>query len=87
MGIPGWRSRPSIAVLSVIGTGNSIHASMFEPGNTMAARIANDIQYPVSLLQVHAIFYLALILLAFGAVTNLAARAIARRYDIHRATV
>ncbi|HEY2317266.1 MAG TPA: phosphate ABC transporter permease subunit PstC [Solirubrobacteraceae bacterium] len=75
----------SIAVLSVIGTAAQIHKSVFETGNTMAARIANDIQYPVSKLQVHSIFYLALILLVFGIATNLLARAVARRYDIHRA--
>lgn len=77
----------SIAVLSVIGGGSAIHGSLFLPGYTMGARIANDIQYPVSALQVHSIFYLALILLAFGAATNLIARAAARRYDVHRAFV
>jgi phosphate transport system permease protein len=75
----------SIAVLSVIGTGAAIHTSLFETGNTMAARIAQDIQYPVNHLQVHAIFYLALILLVFGVATNLLARSIARRYDVNRA--
>lgn len=77
----------SIAVLSVIGTGSAIHSSLFLTGNTLAARIAQDIQYPVSKLQVHSIFYLALILLVFGVVTNLIARAVARRYDVHRAFV
>ncbi len=75
----------SIAVLSVIGTGAQIHKSVFETGNTLAARIAQDIQYPVSKLQVNSIFYLALILLLFGVATNLMARAVARRYDVHRA--
>jgi phosphate transport system permease protein len=75
----------SIAVLSVVGTGAVIHKSVFEPGNTLAARIAQDIQYPVNHLQVHAIFYLALILLVLGVATNLFARTIARRYDVSRA--
>src|SRR6201996_6679466 len=75
----------SIAVLSVIGTGATIHKSSFETGNTLAARIAQDIQYPVNHLQVHAIFYLALILLVLGVATNLFARTIARRYDVSRA--
>jgi phosphate transport system permease protein len=74
----------SIAVLSVVGSGAIIHKSLFETGNTLAARIANDIQYPVNALQTHSIFYLALILLAFGVTTNLIARGIARRYDINR---
>jgi phosphate transport system permease protein len=75
----------SIAVLSVIGTAASIHKSWFDTGNTLAARIANDIQYPVSNLQINSIFYLALILLVFGVITNLMARAVARRYDVTRA--
>jgi phosphate transport system permease protein len=75
----------SIAVLSVVGTGATIHASWFQTGNTLAARIAQDIQYPVNQLQVHAIFYLALILLVLGVATNLFARSIARRYDVSRA--
>ena len=74
----------SIAVLSVVGTGAAIHKSLFETGNTLAARIAQDIQYPVNRLQIHSIFYLALILLVFGVTTNLIARGIARRYDVHR---
>jgi phosphate transport system permease protein len=74
----------SIAVLSVIGSGANIHTSVFETGNTAAARIAQDIQYPVSHFQVNSIFYLALILLVIGVVTNLIARGIARRYDVHR---
>ncbi|MFZ1994303.1 MAG: phosphate ABC transporter permease subunit PstC [Solirubrobacteraceae bacterium] len=75
----------SIAVLSVVGTGAVIHKSLFQTGNTFAARIAQDIQYPVNELQVHSIFYLALILLVLGVATNLIARGIARRYDVHRA--
>lgn len=77
----------SIAVASVIGSGNLFHRSLFATGNTLAARIALEIQYAVSQLQVHSLFYLALILLAFGVLTNLIARAVARRYDVHRAFV
>jgi ABC-type phosphate transport system permease subunit len=67
-----------------VGTGAVIHKSVFDTGNTTAARIAQDIQYPVNQLQVHAIFYLALILLVLGVATNLFARSIARRYDVSR---
>ncbi len=74
----------SIALVLVVGSASSIHTSLFETGNTMAARIANDIQYPSTELQIHSIFYLALILLAFGVATNLLARGIARRYDVTR---
>jgi phosphate transport system permease protein len=64
-----------------------IHTSLFTTGNSLAARIANDIQFPVSTLQTSSLFYLALILLAIGVVTNVIARAIASRYDVHRAFV
>jgi phosphate transport system permease protein len=77
----------SIAVASVIGSGNLIHLSLFATGNTAAARIALEIQYAVSALQVHSIFYLALILLALGVLANLVARAISRRYDVNRVFV
>jgi phosphate transport system permease protein len=75
----------SIAVASVIGSGNTINTSLFDTGNTMAARIALEIQYPVSALHVHSLFYLALILLALSVLTNLIARAVARRYDVNSA--
>jgi phosphate transport system permease protein len=74
----------AIAVASVIGDGSSIHSSGFDTGNTLAARIANDIQYVVSSLHTASLFYLALILLAISVVTNLIARAIASRYDVYR---
>ncbi|HEX3975916.1 MAG TPA: phosphate ABC transporter permease subunit PstC [Solirubrobacteraceae bacterium] len=77
----------SIAVASVIGGGNLIHVSTFETGNSAAGRIALDIQYYVSKLQLQSIFYLALILLAFGVLTNLLARMVASRYDVNRAIV
>ena len=75
----------AIAVASVIGTAATVHANLFDTSNTLSARIVQDIQYPVSKLQVSAIFYLAVLLLALSFVTNLIARAIARRYDVHRA--
>lgn len=77
----------SIAVASVIGGGNQINVNTFETGNSLAARIALDIQYYSSSLQLESIFYLAVILLAFGIITNLISRAISSRYDVHRSTV
>jgi phosphate transport system permease protein len=77
----------SIAVASVIGGGNIIRGSAFETGNSMAARVALDIQYYVSKLQLNSIFYVALILLVLGVLTNLLARMIASRYDVSRAVV
>jgi phosphate transport system permease protein len=77
----------AIAVASLIGAGNVIHGNLFQTGNTLAARIALEITYPVSNLQTASLFYLALILLVIGIVTNLIARAISSRFDVHRSTV
>ena len=77
----------AIAVASVIGDGSIDHSSVFATGNTFAARIALEIQYIVNPLHRAALFYLAFILLVFGLVTNLIARAIASRYDVHRSFV
>jgi phosphate transport system permease protein len=77
----------AIAVAQVIGDGNVIHSSLFATGNTLAARIALEIQYVVSSLHSASLFYLALILLVLGVGTNLIARTIASRYDVHRAFV
>jgi phosphate transport system permease protein len=77
----------AIAVASVIGDGNVIHANLFNTGNTLAARIALEITYVESKLQTPALFYLALILLAIGLSTNLIARAISNRFDVQRSFV
>jgi phosphate transport system permease protein len=77
----------AIAVASVIGAGNVIHGNLFKTGNTLAARIALEITYVTSNLQTASLFYLALILLAIGVVTNLIARAISSRFDVHSSFV
>jgi phosphate transport system permease protein len=74
----------AIAVSQVTGGGNLIHGSLFETGSTLAGRIANDSQFIVSKLHRTSVFYLALILLAIALVTNLVARAISSRFDVHR---
>jgi phosphate transport system permease protein len=74
----------AIAVSLVVGGGNSIHASLFEPGSTIASRIANDFTAIVSSLHQSSLFYLATILFAITAATSLLARVIARRFDVNR---
>ena len=56
----------AIAVTQVIGAGSEIHASLFETGDTLAARIAN--QFPGAITQLHqaSLFYLGVILLVIG---------------------
>jgi phosphate transport system permease protein len=72
----------AIAVYSVIGFGLPIHASLFSPGVTMAARIASDIHGYQSTIQLHALYYLALILLVIGIATSVLAQRIAKRFDV-----
>ena len=77
----------AIAVAAVIGDSAVAHRSLFDVGNTLAARVAVEISYIVNPLQQSSLFYLALILLVIGLTVNLLARLIARRYDVHRTFV
>jgi phosphate transport system permease protein len=74
----------AIAVSFVIGDGNRINASVFQPAGALAERIAN--QFPGALNPTHtaAMFYCGLILVAIGMLTSMAARAIASRFDVNR---
>jgi phosphate transport system permease protein len=75
----------AIAVTQVIGSGFAIHGSLFEPGDTLASRIAAQFQGAVSNLQVSSLFYLAAILLVIGLVTNLVAQIVVSRFEFQRA--
>ncbi len=70
----------AIAVTQVIGAGAEVHASLFRTGDTLASRIANQFQGSVSQLHTSALFYLAVVLLAIGLVTNLLAQWIGHRF-------
>jgi phosphate transport system permease protein len=75
----------AIAVTQVIGAGWFIHKSLFGPGDTLASRIAGQYQGAVSNLQISSLFYLGVILLVIGLLTNLLAQLIVRHYDVQRA--
>ena len=75
----------AIAVSFVIGDVSQIHASLLKPGATLAERIVNQFLGASSKLQVASLWYAGLLLLAIGLVTSLAARWIARRFDVERA--
>ena len=75
----------AIAVSFVIGDTNAIRASLFAPGATVAERIANQFQGAINELQIASMFYAGLILVVIGMITSIAARAIARRFDVNRA--
>ena len=70
----------AIAVTQVIGNFIPLKASIFEPGDTIASRLANQYQGAVSNTQVAALIYLALILLVITFVSNLAAQRVVRRW-------
>ena len=74
----------AIAVAQVIGAGSEIHASLFKTGDTLAARIAN--QFPGAITEMHkaSLFYLGVILLVIGLVSNLVAQWIGRRFELPR---
>lgn len=69
----------AIAVTQVIGGFTQIPTSLFEPGDTLASRIAAQYQGADTDIHVAAIIYLAVILLIFSLVVNLLAQLIVRR--------
>jgi phosphate transport system permease protein len=71
----------AIAVTQVIGAGSAVRASLFETGDTLASRIANQFQSISSKLHSASLFYLAVVLLVIGLVTNLFAQWISRRFE------
>ena len=71
----------AIAVSQVIGAGSVIKASLFDTGDTLAARIALQFSGAFSKLHFGALYYLALILLVIGVICNMFAQLIGRRFD------
>jgi phosphate transport system permease protein len=71
----------AIATSQVLGAGNFIHASLFETGDTLAARIAGQALGAPFKLQYSSLFYLGAILIAIGLLANVSAQLIIRRID------
>jgi phosphate transport system permease protein len=74
----------SIAVLQMIGDGAGIHKSLFQPGISLASRIASEFQSIQTRYDLPSLFYLALILLVIGLITSVLARVIASRFDVRQ---
>jgi phosphate transport system permease protein len=70
----------AIAVSQVIGGIPAWPLNLFQGGDSAAANIANQFLSPVNSLHTSALFYLALILLVLGIVTNLLAQWISRSF-------
>ena len=75
----------AIAVTQVIGGFAGIRDPLFQPGDTLASRIAAQYQGAASNLHVASIVYLALILLVFALLTNVAAQVIVNRFEARTA--
>jgi phosphate transport system permease protein len=71
----------AIAVTQVIGNFIPLHRSIFEPGDTLASRVANQYQGAITNLQISALIYLALILLVISFITNLFAQRVVKRAE------
>ncbi len=76
----------AIAVSQVIGAGSVINASLFKTGDTLAARIANQFPGAGPGLFQSSLFYLGVILLVIGLISNLLAQWIGRRFSYRGAT-
>jgi phosphate transport system permease protein len=75
----------AIAVTQVIGNFIPLQRSIFEPGDTIASRLANQYQGAITNIQISALIYLGLILLVITFVTNYAAQRIVKRFEVQRA--
>ncbi len=71
----------AIAVTQTVGNSDRIPTSWFEPGDTLASRIASQYQGATSQLQAGSILYLAAILMVIALATNIAAQLIVRRFE------
>lgn len=74
----------AIALSFIIGDVSQIHASLFDPGATLAERIANQFLGTSSNLQLASLWYAGLVLLVIGLATSLLARVISGRFDVER---
>jgi phosphate transport system permease protein len=75
----------AIAVTQVIGNFTPLKLSIFEPGDTLASRTANQYQGAVSNIQVASLIYLALILLVITFITNFSAQRVVKRFEFKSA--
>jgi len=69
----------AIAVTMVIGGAVAIKASLFQPGDTLASRIASQFQNASGTVYISSLFYLAAILLVISLIVNIGARLLVRR--------
>ena len=74
----------AIAVTQVIGNFIPLKLSIFQPGDTLASRVANQYAGATTNIQISSLIYLAFILLVITFVTNLTAQRIVKRFEFQR---
>ena len=74
----------AIAVSQVIGNFIPLQRSIFEPGDTLASRVAGQYQGAITNIQISALIYLALILLVITFIANLAAQRVVKRFQFQQ---
>jgi phosphate transport system permease protein len=74
----------AIAVTQVIGGLTNIPTSLFQSGDTLASRIAAQYQAAATNIHIASIVYLAVVLLVFSLLTNLAAQVIVQRFEFQK---
>jgi phosphate transport system permease protein len=75
----------AIAVSQVIGNFIPLSRSIFEPGDTLASRVAGQYQGAITNLQISALIYLAAILLVITFIANVLAQRIVKRFEFQQA--
>jgi phosphate transport system permease protein len=71
----------AIAVTQLMGAGSILSANLFNTGDSLASRIAEQVTNSQTTKQLAALFYCALVLLAMELLVNLMAQLIVRRFD------
>ena len=71
----------AIAVTQVIGNFIPLKTSIFEPGDTLASRMANQFQGAITPLQISSLVYLGFVLLVITFVTNFLAQRVVKRFE------
>ncbi len=74
----------AVAVTQVIGGLTNVPTSLFASGDTLASRIAAQYQAAATNIHLASIVYLAVVLLAFALLTNLAAQVIVNRFELEK---
>ncbi|HZT91085.1 MAG TPA: phosphate ABC transporter permease subunit PstC [Gaiellaceae bacterium] len=74
----------AIAVTQVIGNFIPLHLAIFNPGDTIASRLANQYQGAITNLQISSLIYLALVLLVIEFLVNVAAQRVVKRFEFQR---